>query len=235
MPRSNSSFGVADGGAVVSAALARRTARRAAAAPPGSRGLVLPRSSGSPGPRPPGAPTGGLVRRSATGRRRARAARRAHSDSGWDRRHRRGGARPGRGAGRLLEIGAVLRSAAARSRLLRLPGWAADSPAGPAGSRLRRRWPDAADWAAPRRRWAGRPEAGRRAPGGAPPSCLRRSSSWRLRYCSSSFWPVSCRSWFSSRWIRISGSASSDCAKAVRRQRQQRGERRGAGHVKKSG
>ncbi|KYG23742.1 hypothetical protein SE92_28760 [Bradyrhizobium sp. AT1] len=34
-----------------------------------------------------------------------------------------------------------------------------------------------------------------------------------MRYCSSSFWPVSWRSWFSSRSIRISGS-SSVCANA---------------------
>ena len=56
MPRLNSSFGVAEGGNVVSAALAPGLPC-GGKTPPGSRGLVLPRSSGSPGPRPPGAPT----------------------------------------------------------------------------------------------------------------------------------------------------------------------------------
>src|SRR5438105_1054141 len=54
MPRSNSSRGVADGGNVVSEA---RGPGAGGTAPAGARGLVLPRSSGSPGTRPPGAPT----------------------------------------------------------------------------------------------------------------------------------------------------------------------------------
>ncbi len=60
MPRSNSSRGVADGGKVVSAALAPGFRAGGGGNPPG--GLRAPpvfaRSSGSPAPRPPGAPTG---------------------------------------------------------------------------------------------------------------------------------------------------------------------------------
>src|SRR4029078_5610312 len=52
-----SSFGVAEGGRVVSAALAPGT-RAGGSAGPEPSGLVAPRSSGSPGARPPAGPTG---------------------------------------------------------------------------------------------------------------------------------------------------------------------------------
>src|SRR6266446_3321176 len=81
MPRSNSSFGAADGGKVVSAAPAPGL-RGGGNAPGGLRGPpVFARSSGSPAPRPPG---------SGADRRRALAVRPGHSDSGRDRRHRHG-------------------------------------------------------------------------------------------------------------------------------------------------
>ena len=134
MPRSNSSFGVADGGKVVSAALApappaEKLANRCCQDRAARRRHV--RRARRPALQPG----------SEAGHRQARAARPAHSDFGWDRRHRRGvGPVP---AARLPAPG---RSAPGRDLLARIP-------AGPvAAGRL-----DRAGSEPPRRCWAGKP------------------------------------------------------------------------------
>ena len=232
MPRSNSSFGVAEGGKRGQRGAGAGTARawRQCAAGIARAGraeierLARPASAGRADRR--------LHWRSATGRRRARAARRGQFGfwlgSKASPRRRPGGRRRGRllhdrrGRCDLRLLVSRLRLRIARLGL-RLP-WLGLGCTGGGSGRL----------AAATLGWAtgGWPAGATAAP---PPSCLSRSSSWRLRYCSSSFWPVSCRSWFSSRWIRISRSASSDCADACEDERQHRGDRRGAGSIKKSG
>ena len=212
MPRSNSSRGVAEGGRVVEsrpAGLRRRPCcaggSGAGAAPADKRPPVLARSSGSPASRPPGAPTGASA---GIGSWPPPSARGAPGAFGFwlGIEGIATAARPGAPAARLL-----LHDRRGRSDLRLLVSSAARLAA-------------AADWLlaiAGLRRWAGGTAATLGCAGGAvrarrPASARRRSSSWRLRYCSSSFWPVSCRSWFSSRSIRISGSPSSDCGEGRR-------------------
>ena len=145
MPRSNSSFGVAEGGSVVSAALA-----------PGPRGGGGRRGRAGWYRRGRAARPGRVRRerrpahrwRSAADRRQAHAARRARSDSGWGRRHRRGGGR-GLRRRRLLNdrrrcrdlrllVIAALRLAVTRLRL-RVTGLGLRLPIGRIGLRHRRR------------------------------------------------------------------------------------------------
>ena len=208
---------------MVSAALAPGPGPRGAAAagrrqaPPGSRGLVDRDRAARPArARRARRPRASFGNRHLTAAERARRAGGVGILAGIEGVAAAAAAAPARLPGPARSARATRSAAAGRSRAgpadnpaagarPAADSLAADSPAAPAAGR-------AEPGAALRPRWAAQPEAGRPARGGAAPSWRSRSSSWRLRYCSSSFWPVSCRSWFSSRWIRISGSASSDCA-----------------------
>ncbi len=156
MPRSNSSFGVADGGKVRQCG-ARAGSRAAAAAPAGSRGLVLAEIERLAG----AASAGGADRRFGRNRQlaaaeRARRARRVRILAGVEGIATAAAGRRWRAALRWLLDDRRLAAAICGCDNL---GW----PCGcRIGWRLRRRQ-------APRRRWAGLPAAGR-------PARLRRAA-----------------------------------------------------------
>ena len=205
MPRSNSSFGVADGGRVVSAgARAGSSCRRRQ----GAGRIARPAGVGEI-ERLPCPAAAGSADRALRGNRQLAAAERL---------------RRARGIGILAGIEGIATAPAWRRRHA-LRGLLHDRRR---RGNLRTRLHSRLDLGLPDRRRTrlrcGRGgDIGLGAAGGppgaacAPPcSALSRSSSCRLRYCSSSFWPVSWRSRFSSCWIRISASGSSDCcAKAA--------------------
>ena len=218
MPRSNSSFGVCDGGAVVRAAVALGLRGGGGGNVPRSRGRWYWRDRAA---RPAARPLAPWPGRQLAAAQRPRRARRIGILASDRRRRRAGG--PARWAGG--RRGWFLRDRRGRRdlRIMMRPAAAAAARTGGGDT-----------GAAATLGRAG-------AAGGAPPACNCRicSSSCRLRYCSSSFWPVSCRSWFSSCWIRVSGSTSSacgnDCASARVDSTHHRGERDGADNPMKSG
>src|SRR3981081_863805 len=161
MPRSNSSFGVADGGKVVSVPAALALRGGGGKAPAGLRGAVLAGSSGSPAPRPPGAPIGASAGTRSAPPPHAPAAPLERSDSDGGRSHRHGAdlAVP-------AERPVIPRRSAPAGRS------AGHNPAGPVAARAA----DKAAPEAPRPCWAGRRQADRwrrlaphpEAPSGAP-------------------------------------------------------------------